>query len=155
RPAHASARIGGGARRRSSGDKRHSRWRLGSSPGGRWALGVRQRPRALSDGRRRADQGAVIGLASVVSLSRSRRCRRLPHPRRRIDRGVWPRGLRRMKRAPQFSLRLSRWHEWLVYSTSALLLVTGIAWLLLDRLGKVDGEFGPEPSPALPWLLLV
>lgn len=58
-----------------------------------------------------------------------------------------------MKR-PQFILMLPRWHEWLVYATTALLVLTGIAWLLLDRFGKVEGEFGPEPSPALPWLLL-
>jgi hypothetical protein len=60
-----------------------------------------------------------------------------------------------MKRPPSFSLRLPRWHEWLVYAISGLLVVTGIAWLLLDRFGKVNGEFGPEPSPALPWLLLI
>ena len=60
-----------------------------------------------------------------------------------------------MNRPPSFSLRLSRWHEWLIYAISGLLLVTGGAWLLLDRFGKVNGEFGPEPSPALPWLLLV
>jgi hypothetical protein len=60
-----------------------------------------------------------------------------------------------MKRPPSFALRLPRWHEWLIYAAVALLFATGIAWLLLDRFGKVDGEFGPEPSPALPWLLLV
>ena len=60
-----------------------------------------------------------------------------------------------MKRPPSFSLRLPRWHEWLVYAIASLLVVTGIAWLLLDRFGKVNGEFGPEPSPALPWLLLI
>lgn len=60
-----------------------------------------------------------------------------------------------MKRPPSFSLKLARWHEWLIYTISGLLLVTGCAWLLLDRFGKIDGEFGPEPSPALPWLLLI
>jgi hypothetical protein len=58
-----------------------------------------------------------------------------------------------MKR-PNFSLRLQRWHEWLVYGSTALLTLTGIAWLLLDRFGKVEAEFGPEPNPALPWLLM-
>jgi hypothetical protein len=60
-----------------------------------------------------------------------------------------------MKRPPSFSLRLPRWHEWLIYAVTGLLVVTGVGWLLLDRFGKVNGEFGPEPSPTLPWLLLI
>lgn len=56
---------------------------------------------------------------------------------------------------PNFSIRLPRWHEWLIYAATALLFVTGAAWLLLDRFGKVQGEFGPEPNHALPWALLV
>lgn len=59
-----------------------------------------------------------------------------------------------MKR-PQFSIRLPRWHEWLIYAATAVLFVTGAAWLLLDRFGKVQGEFGPEPNHALPWMLLI
>ena len=58
-----------------------------------------------------------------------------------------------MKRV-NFSLALPKWHEWLVYSTVGLLAASGIAWLLLDRFGKIEGEFGPEQNPALPWLLL-
>jgi hypothetical protein len=57
-----------------------------------------------------------------------------------------------MKRI-HFSLALPTWHEWLVYASVALLTFTGAAWLLLVRFGKVEGEFGPEQSPALPWLL--
>ncbi|HWI77300.1 MAG TPA: hypothetical protein VNS53_09500 [Sphingomicrobium sp.] len=57
-----------------------------------------------------------------------------------------------MKRI-HFSLVLPKWQEWLVYATVALLTLTGIAWLLLDRFGRVEGEFGPEQNPALPWLL--
>lgn len=57
-------------------------------------------------------------------------------------------------RAPRFSLKLARWHEWLIYFTAGVLVVSGAAWLLLDRYGKLAGEFGPEPNPALPWLLL-
>lgn len=53
-----------------------------------------------------------------------------------------------------FSLDLPRWHEWLIYLTVGLLTLTGLAWLLLDNFGKVEGEFGPEQNPALPWLLL-
>ena len=59
-----------------------------------------------------------------------------------------------MKR-PQFTLQLARWHQWLIYAATALLVVTGGAWLLLDLFGKVQGEFGAEPNPALPWLLLI
>ena len=60
----------------------------------------------------------------------------------------------RVKR-PQFRLQLPRWHEWLIYGGCTLLVLSGVAWLLLDRYGKVAGEFGAEPNPALPWLLLV
>ena len=53
-------------------------------------------------------------------------------------------------RPPQFPLRLPRWHEWLLYAATALLVGTGVAWLLLDRFGKVQGDFGPEPPPPQP-----
>lgn len=59
-----------------------------------------------------------------------------------------------MKRI-HFSLALPKWHEWLVYVSIGLLTLTGLAWLYLDRFGKVEGVFGPEQNPALPWLLLV
>ena len=59
-----------------------------------------------------------------------------------------------MKR-PSFNLKLPGWHEWLIYLTTAVLLLTGVAWLLLDRFAKVQGEFAPEPNPALPWLLML
>jgi len=52
-----------------------------------------------------------------------------------------------------FSLALPKWHEWLVYFSVALLTLTGLAWLLLDRVGKVEGDFGPQQNPALHWLL--
>lgn len=58
-----------------------------------------------------------------------------------------------MKRV-HFSLQMPRWHEWLVYGGAALLAVTGVAWLVLDRFGKIDGDFGPEQNPLLPLLLL-
>ncbi len=54
-----------------------------------------------------------------------------------------------------FSLALPNWHEWLVYVSAGLLTVTGLAWLYHDRFGKIEGLFGPEQNPALPWLLLV
>lgn len=59
-----------------------------------------------------------------------------------------------MKRI-HFSLALPKWHEWLVYVSIGLLTLTGLAWLYFDRFGKVEGVFGPEQNPALPWLLLV
>jgi hypothetical protein len=52
-----------------------------------------------------------------------------------------------------FSLALPKWHEWLVYGSAGLLTLTGLAWLYLDRFGKVQSLFGPEQNPALPWLL--
>ena len=44
--------------------------------------------------------------------------------------------------------RLPRWHEWSIYVSFGLLVVTGIAWLVLDRWVRVEGEFGPEHHPA-------
>ena len=58
-----------------------------------------------------------------------------------------------MTKRPAFNLRLPAWHEWLIYSTVCALVGSGVGWLLLDKLGEVRGEFGPEPNPALPWLL--
>lgn len=58
-----------------------------------------------------------------------------------------------MKKRPVFNLRLAAWNEWLICSTVCALLGSGVGWLLLDKFGEVQGEFGPEPSPALPWLL--
>lgn len=59
-----------------------------------------------------------------------------------------------MKR-PQFAVRLPRWHEGLVHVATGLLVASGVGWLLLDRFGKVQGEFGPEPNHALSWMLLI
>ena len=58
-----------------------------------------------------------------------------------------------MTKRPAFNLRLPAWQEWLIYLTVCALLVSGVGSLLLDKFGEVQGEFGPEPSPALPWLL--
>lgn len=55
----------------------------------------------------------------------------------------------------QVKFALPKWHEWLVYGSLGLLFLTGLAWLLLGRFGKVEGAFGLEPNPALPWLLTV
>ncbi|MEO7934425.1 MAG: DUF4405 domain-containing protein [Chthoniobacterales bacterium] len=34
-----------------------------------------------------------------------------------------------------------------------VLLLTGIFWAGLHRYGQVEGEFGPAPHPAEPWIL--
>lgn len=44
--------------------------------------------------------------------------------------------------------RLPRWQEWSVYLALGLLIATGIAWLLLEKFVRVNGEFGPEHHPA-------
>ena len=44
--------------------------------------------------------------------------------------------------------RLPPWHEWAVYIGFGALLLTGIAWLVLDRWVRVAGDFGPEHHPA-------
>lgn len=44
--------------------------------------------------------------------------------------------------------RLPRWHEWSIYLSFGLLFVTGVAWLVLERWVRIEGEFGPEHHPA-------
>jgi len=44
--------------------------------------------------------------------------------------------------------RLPKWHEWSIYVTFGLLVASGIAWLVLDRWVRIEGEFGPEHHPA-------
>lgn len=44
--------------------------------------------------------------------------------------------------------KLPRWQEWSVYVSFALLLVSGIGWLLFDNFVRVTGDFGPEHHPA-------
>ena len=39
--------------------------------------------------------------------------------------------------------KLPRWHEGSIYLTFGLLVVTGVAWLILDRWVRIEGEFGP------------
>ena len=58
-----------------------------------------------------------------------------------------------MRRARRPS-RLPRWQEWSVYISLAMLVATGVAWLLFDSFVRVTGEFGPEHSPAERWLLV-
>lgn len=49
---------------------------------------------------------------------------------------------------------LPRWQELAVYASGAVLLITGIAWLVLDRWVRTEGEFGPEHHPAEHWMLI-
>jgi hypothetical protein len=50
--------------------------------------------------------------------------------------------------------RLPDWQEWSVYVSFGVLVATGIAWLLLDWLVRVNGDFGPEHHPAERWALI-
>lgn len=51
--------------------------------------------------------------------------------------------------------QLPRWHERAIYIGFATLVVTGLAWLVLDQWVRVAGEFGPEHHPAERLALIV
>lgn len=51
-------------------------------------------------------------------------------------------------------MNLPRWQELAVYVSGAVLLLSGIAWLVLDTWVRVEGEFGPEHHPAEHWMLI-
>lgn len=51
--------------------------------------------------------------------------------------------------------KLPRWHEWSIYLTFGVLFATGVAWLVLDRWVRIEGEFGPEHHPAEHVMLIV
>ena len=55
---------------------------------------------------------------------------------------------------PPRPTRLPRWQELAVYLTLGALLVSGVAWLVLDQWVRLEGEFGPEHHPAQHWLLI-
>lgn len=50
---------------------------------------------------------------------------------------------------------LPRWQELAVYVSFGLLLVTGIAWLVLETWVRVESDFGPEHHPAEHVVLIV
>jgi len=52
-------------------------------------------------------------------------------------------------------MRLSQRHERLIYVVGAMLLLSGIAWLLTHYFLVTAGEFGPERHPSEPWWLRV
>jgi hypothetical protein len=49
--------------------------------------------------------------------------------------------------------RLERWHRRAVYATAAVLLLTGIAWLVLRYFMRPDGQFGDTVNPLEPWAM--
>ena len=55
---------------------------------------------------------------------------------------------------PRRPSSLPRWQEAAVYAGVGTLLLTGLAWLVLDRGVRIAGEFGPEHHPAEHWLLV-
>lgn len=50
--------------------------------------------------------------------------------------------------------RLPRWHELSIYGLLALLLSSGVAWLIFDKWVRVAGDFGPEHHPAQHLLII-
>ncbi len=55
--------------------------------------------------------------------------------------------LRARRLASIASARMPDWQLRAVYGATALLLLSGAAWLLLHYYGAIEGEFGPSPSP--------
>jgi hypothetical protein len=52
-------------------------------------------------------------------------------------------------------IRLGRWHERSVYLCIALLVLSGVLWLVFHHFLRVDGEFGSTPHPLeYQWLRL-
>jgi hypothetical protein len=55
---------------------------------------------------------------------------------------------------PRRPANLPRWQELAVYASSAVLLLSGVAWLVFDKWIRIEGEFGPEYHPAEHWMLI-
>ena len=49
--------------------------------------------------------------------------------------------------------KLARWQVRALSWSGGLLWASGVAWLLLHYYGRREGEFGPETTPAEPWML--
>lgn len=54
---------------------------------------------------------------------------------------------------PANPIRLGRWHQGAVYGATAVLVVSGIIWLVLHYFVVVPGEYGPQIHPLEPWML--
>ncbi len=51
------------------------------------------------------------------------------------------------------TIRLGRWHQGAVYTVTAALVVSGLAWIVLHYFFAQPGEYGPTIHPAEPWML--
>jgi cytochrome b561 len=49
--------------------------------------------------------------------------------------------------------RLERWHRRAIYSTGAVLLLSGVAWLVLRYFLRPASEFGETINPFEPWAM--
>jgi hypothetical protein len=59
-----------------------------------------------------------------------------------------------MARSPE-TIRLGYWHQFAVYSATAVLSVSGLLWLLYHYFLATPGDFGPQMHPLEPWWLRV
>ncbi len=53
------------------------------------------------------------------------------------------------------AIRLGRWQQTYLYSVGALLILSGILWLIFHYFVRTEGEFGPTLHPLEPWWLRV
>jgi hypothetical protein len=53
------------------------------------------------------------------------------------------------------TIRLGPWHQGAVYGATAVLVVSGVVWLVAHYFLSVPGEYGPQLHPLEPWMLKV
>jgi hypothetical protein len=53
----------------------------------------------------------------------------------------------------RLNFRLERWHRRTVYATGAVLLLSGVAWLVLRYFLRPVSEFGETINPLEPWAM--
>jgi cation transport ATPase len=53
------------------------------------------------------------------------------------------------------ALQLSRWHKLTLYAATAAVFLSGAVWAWLHWFARIEGEFGPQPHPAEPWLIRI
>ena len=51
------------------------------------------------------------------------------------------------------AIRLGRWQQTYLYSVGAVLVLSGILWLVFHYFVRTEGEFGPTLHPLEPWWL--
>lgn len=54
---------------------------------------------------------------------------------------------------PRLSFRLERWQRRAIYATGAVLLASGVAWLVLRYFLRPVSEFGETVNPFEPWAM--